>query len=73
MTTATTSETRAQLAEKIRRDLADPEIALSAGARRNLENLAAVLGQPDPIGPEGWDQVRRHVKEYGVHIGGERE
>ena len=42
---------------------------LSAKAQRMPDDLDAVLSRPDPIGPEGWEAVRQHAREYGLRIG----
>jgi hypothetical protein len=46
----------------------EPErpIAPNADAARMLADLEEFLQMPDPLGPEGWEKVRQHIREHDL-------
>ncbi len=50
-------------------DVARNGEALTPRARQMLADLEEFLAIPDPLGPEGWETVRKHIQEHGVYMG----
>jgi hypothetical protein len=47
----------------------DQPVVSNPRTARMMADLEEFLKMPDPLGAEGWEELRQHIREHGLRLG----